>query len=176
MIGYYPTPVEWCSLAYEAMDLDGCSICMDYYAGDGVMGRTMKRDGYAGQAWATEIDPHFKEMLSDLDYFFIGDVLIDDTRYDRVVLNPPFSLWSQAFAHARAASDDVIIFAPSTYLEGQDRYRDFWSKGGVTDIVQFARRLRGFGGFDNKGRVFIRWRKGYRGKPKLHWVNPTKGE
>lgn len=175
----FPTPpwatralCEWlASMGYEL----GAMNCREPAANRGHMVKPLSE--YFGTVAASDI----------FDYgagYPVQDYLFERPAdpYAWTITNPPFRLAQQFIEHARETSrHGVAMIVRSAFLESVGRYRDLFSTGAPTDILQFSERVvMHKGKLSAKGSTataycWLIWRNNDRtGRTAFAWIPPCR--
>lgn len=112
-----------------------------------------------------------------------ADWLYHNTLYtvDTILTNPPYSLANEFILHALDILPEgglYIALMNITYLAGQKRYREIYSKGSLREVYVFSKRVEcwknGVLPHDKCGSIanyaWYVFQKGYKGQPTLYWL------
>jgi hypothetical protein len=136
----FPTPpwatralCEWIQArGYQTQDM----VCREPAANRGHMVKPLQE--YFGTVLASDIYD-YGAWFPVQDYLFGED---PEGMVDWTITNPPFRLAQQFIEQARNTSrHGVAVIVRSAFLEGINRYRDLYSIGAPTDILQFSERV-----------------------------------
>lgn len=190
-LNYFPTPL-WatralCSwIAEHVGDVSGLR-CLEPACGQGHMARALS-EFFAAVDAADLVERGYGRQD---DFLFPGD----DTAFDWVITNPPFSLALEFVLMAlRRSRVGVAMFVRTSFIEGIDRYHDLFKPFPPRIILQFTERVPLFKGIvrdpgekywdDEAGEwkrpssatsyAWIIWLKGYEGAPELGWIPPCR--
>lgn len=129
----------------------------------------------------------FVVYASDLKDRGFGEVHVDflNTKIDNcppiILTNPPYSLANEFILHALEILPDggiYIALMNITYLAGQKRYNEIYSKGSLREVYVFSHRIEcwknGERPKDKCGSIcnyaWYVFQKGYKGQPTLYWL------
>lgn len=98
-----------------------------------------------------------------------------------ILTNPPYSLATEFIEHALYILPEgglYIALMNITYLAGQKRYREIYSKGSLREVYVFSKRVEcwknGVIPQDKCGSIanyaWYVFQKGYKGQPTLYWL------
>lgn len=110
------------------------------------------------------------------------DFLASTTRADLIITNPPYSLAREFILKAKKLANHSIAFLlPLSYLHGEQRYNEIWRdrEFPLQTVHVFVRYpllgepLRDDGKYRTGMMVYAWyvWERGYRGLPKIEWVD-----
>ena len=97
-----------------------------------------------------------------------------------ILTNPPYKYTGEFIAHAMdilPEGGEAIYLLNVNILAGKDRFRRFYSKGLLSDVYLFVKRIKcaknGLFADSQSSAVNYAWfvfRKGYNGSTLLHWI------
>lgn len=104
-IQFYPTPKPVVEMMMDKVEWSGVRFVLEPSAGKGdiVDGVAQRMKGKKGQIECVEIDPDLREVLRGRGRCVVGDDFLrwtTHTRYDLIVMNPPFRDGDKHLAHA----------------------------------------------------------------------------
>lgn len=96
-----------------------------------------------------------------------------------ILTNPPFREAKEFILHSiELGAEYVYMFLKTTFLEGQERYNDLFSKYPPKEIWVFSKRVQV--ALNNNPEEFKKssavsyswfiWEKGFNGSPTIHWL------
>jgi len=179
-LGDFPTP-PWATRALcdwiQGMGYDTESMtCREPAANRGHMVKPLAE--YFGRVEASDIHDYGAGFPVH-DYIF-GEDPVGVVGW--TITNPPFRLAQQFITQARNTSrHGVAVIVRSAFLEGIGRYRDLFSTGAPSDILQFSERVvMHKGKLSAKGSTataycWLVWRSNDRtGQTKFDWIAPCR--
>ena len=131
-LAFFPTTPEIASYMVDLLNLRCNNRVLEPSAGLGVLAREVKSRSSSAMIDCVEIDPKKCEVLRQENFtVFEHDFLqwngtTDNTRYDAIIMNPPFSVnnksltWCAHLKHAMtlisiAASGKIVSLVPSSF-------------------------------------------------------------
>lgn len=147
--------------------------------GNGNLVHALKNRGYA--VLATDIKDRGCG-LSGVDFLKADPIKLFTRKEPYIILtNPPYSLATEFIEHALEILPEVglyIVLMNITYLAGQKRYREIYSKGCLREVYVFSKRVEcwknGERPKDKCGSIanyaWYVFQKGYNGQPTLYWL------
>lgn len=104
-VQFYPTPKSVVEMMMDKVDWSGVHYVLEPSAGKGdiVDGVSNRMKGKVCQIECVEIDPDLREVLRGRGLCVVGDDFLrwtTHTRYDLVIMNPPFKDGDKHLAHA----------------------------------------------------------------------------
>lgn len=173
----------------EALEklINGCSDWLSYIfadarkayiwecaCGNGNLAECLKENGFNVHASDLKDRGYGVSGLNFLDTPISGNNLV-------ILTNPPYSLANEFILHALEILPEggvYIALMNITYLAGQKRYREIYSKGSLREVYIFSKRIECWRNNDrdtygNKAMVDFAWyvfQKGYKGQPTLYWL------
>lgn len=163
---FYETPY---SITKQFIDLgcfDNIKSILEPACGDGAITKVLK-------------DCNFSNIT---EYDIEKNFLTEDTQFDQIITNPPFSLAAEFILHAKKIAKERIAFLlPLSYLHGKYRHDYIWSDTTfkLKSVYVFTRypllgdKLREDGRYKTGMMVYAwyLWEKTYEGIPQLHWLD-----
>lgn len=97
---------------------------------------------------------------------------------DCVIMNPPFKLTSEFIEKAFEYSDNIIVLQKLSFLEGNKRYNDLYSKGYLKEVLvcksrQLLAKSGDFDKYNKPGAIAFAWfifDKHNTEQTKLRWI------
>lgn len=177
-LDFFPTP-PWATRALcEWIAGHGSTVAMmkawDPACGEGHMSRPLAE--YFETVKASDIAPY--NGAGTVQDFLFSDYCTADW----IITNPPFRLAERFAAHAfKLSQRGVALLVRTSFLEGQERFRELFDVSPPTDILQFTERVP-----MHKGRLeksgstataycWLVWHKrNFPGRTEFHWIAPCR--
>lgn len=143
-------------------------------SGTGNIVNVLKDYGY--NVWSTDIHDYGCQdnIIDFLDFYdhWNGDI----------IGNPPYKLATEFVEKALSLVEDghkVVMLLRLQFLEGQKRYTNIFSKGGLEKVWCFVNRQvcvtdNNFNAGSAIAYAWFQFKKGYKGKPTIEWLMTKK--
>ena len=160
---FYPTPA-WATIALvERVKFTG--PIWEPAAGDGAIADVLTQHGY--EVLASDLYSYGNSSIqTGVDFLTTPKLKIGS-----VVTNPPFSL-AEAFIQRslHCAEHRVAMLLRLSFLQGVHRGRNLWRSTPLEQVLVFSDSLS-FDGNQKISFAWFIWRRGYRAKPTIGWIN-----
>lgn len=147
-------------------------------AGTGNITKALETFGYT--VYSTDIAKYEDESgyrVAELD--FLQNQLEENSFKGDIVTNPPYSLAKDFVLKALSlvtSGHKVCMLLRLQFLEGQDRYTQLFSQGGLQKVYVFTNRqvcsaTNDFTAGSAIAFAWFIWKKGYTGEPVIRWLS-----
>ena len=163
----YETPYSMTKQFLETGLIPRSEHILEPAAGNGAIVRVLEEEGY---------------QVTSYDLSRGRDFLLDDSQYDVVFTNPPFSHAQKFILHAKeVAPQKIVLLMPLNYLHGKQRYGTVWtdtefplaSVHVFTRYVLLGEPLRADGKYHTAIMVYAWyvWDREHKGEPAIRWID-----
>ena len=168
---YYATPVTAITKLLKKYPIPNLPI-WECASGENSLVKPLKEAGYY------VVTSDIVERREPLDY--VEDFLkTTELRAPIILTNPPYSKAKEFVLHSiELGADYVYMFLKTTFLEGQNRYKDLFSLYPPKEVLVFSAREQV--ALNNDEEEFKKssavsyswfiWEKGYQGRPMIDWI------
>lgn len=171
-----------------------CKTALDYYPTPGWATRALfvhVKPGITGQVWEPACggghmlnvikEYHSSAIGTDIQHDGLDFITRKPLECDWIITNPPYNIGAAFVKRALdVANVGVAIFVRYSFLEGQARYAELYSKNPPTKISQFTERVALVEGHVSKTAgsavpyVWLIWLKNSAASTIFTWIPPCK--
>lgn len=176
---YYATEPKALELLLEQESF--CKYVWECACGEGHLSEVLKKHGY--KVKSSDVIDRGYENTEVIDFLSVKEKDIDNDFSRDIITNPPYKFAKEFVEHALDISMDstkVAMFLKVQFLEGKERRKLFEKYPPKVIYVASGRLLCAKNGEFDKMRqgggsavayAWFVWEKGFKGDPKIKWIN-----